>query len=670
MVGMPGPRPEDGSAEAGGPDPFEATTDRAPARGWRRILIGATLVAVAAIAVDADDPVNSVDRLQTAPTPTTSPTGTTQPELMGLPSVGIAEPAPIEVATGGEGRRRAPLGTEPVGPSEGGGTTPPPIVPRPIPNSQVTPDPAAVAPPWAASTRTTSAGFVATDVGCADGTGAEALDELFAGRMGPVIGLDYQHVYPLGGDRFLWLFQDTFVDHPGVAGALGQASFVHNAAMVQDGSCFTLFHRGTAGAPMSFEPGTGEDPLSKWFWPMGGELVDGTLQVFWVEMSADSVEPAPGDGLAWHPSQTWLAVYDAETLARLDLVPAPNSGVSPIYGYAVASDDEHTYLFGNTFDQNLTAEGGFFADGHSATTMWLARVPRGQLGAAPEYRTADGWSASASEARPILDRGHVENPMQPRYLDGQWVASTKVDGYWGGTLAIDVAEDPWGPWTTVGSTPIGPRSDDPLMNTYHAHLMPWVDGGAVVVSLSQNARDMLRDAWPRPDRYRPRFLAAELVPPPAAPPAPTTTSTASPTTRPSTTTTVRPRPSSTSTTPPTPTTEATSTTSDPPETTARPTTSRPQPTTSDAPTTSNTQPASTTSSTVVPTTSSTVPCTSTTTTSTTSPGSTSSTSPSSTSTSTTSTTTTSSTSSTSSTSTTTIPGGSTTTTTTLPPCRP
>ena len=36
------------------------------------------------------------------------------------------------------------------------------------------------------------------------------------------------------------------------------------------------------------------------------------------------------------------------------------------------------------------------------------------------------------------------------------------------------------------------------MNPYHAHLMPWLSNGSLVVSLSQNARDMYRDAWPQP----------------------------------------------------------------------------------------------------------------------------------------------------------------------------
>ena len=76
---------------------------------------------------------------------------------------------------------------------------------------------------------------------------------------------------------------------------------------------------------------------------------------------------------------------------------------------------------------------------------------------------------------------------------------------------IDVADQPWGPWTTVSRRRLAPRGGDPLMNTYHAHLMPWLSDGSLVVSVSQNARDMLRDAWPHPERYRLQFLGAALV---------------------------------------------------------------------------------------------------------------------------------------------------------------
>jgi hypothetical protein len=464
-------------------------------------------------------------------------------------------------------------------------TTAPALQSRQIPTASVASE--APAPgPWDDVTRITTNGFVSTDLGCVPDTSAGALDAFFAQRIGPVLGADYQHVYPLGDGRYLWLFQDTFVDHSGRATRLDAASFVHNAAMVQDGSCFTLLHRGTAAAPVSFEPGTGEVAQTQWFWPLGGETHDGQLSVFWAQMEKDAVDPGPGDGLGWHPVQTWLAVYDAGTLARISFRPAANAGVSPIYGYAVATVGDYSYLFGNTFEQNLAREGGFANGPHSATAMYLARVPAGSFGAVPEYRAADGWTFDETKATPIVQRYWAENPMQPRFVNGQWVAVTKVDGYWGEQLAIDVASQPWGPWTTVDLRPVMPRGGDPAMNTYHAHLMPWLANGGLVVSISQNARDMARDAYPAPARYRIGFFAAPLVAPPP-PPAPTTTS--STTTTLATTTTVAPTTTTTAPTTTAPTTTAPTTT-----TTTTTTSTTLAPTTTVAPTTTSTPPTTTT----------------------------------------------------------------------------
>jgi hypothetical protein len=444
-------------------------------------------------------------------------------------------------------------------------------------------------PPWAASTALTSGGHLGTDVGCAADISVESLDRFLAERVGPVLGWDYQHVYPLGDDRFLWLFQDAFVDHTGVVDRLGSARFIHNAALIQDGTCFQLLHRGSPNQPDAFEVGDGTADLkTKWYWPMGGELVDGELWVFWAEMIKDPYDPDPPQGLGWHPERTFLASYDAVTLERTSFFPAPNSGAVPIYGYAVSSDDTHTYLFGNTFEQNMIRDGGFWNGPHSATDMWLARVPLGRVAEAPEYHTADGWSPDPDLAEPILSRFFAENPMQPRFLDGQWVAATAVDGYWGDHLLVDVAPDPWGPWTTVEYSPLLPRNEDPKMNTYHAHTLPWRDGfGSVLITVSNNARDMLRDAWNHPYRYRPMVFHVPYQPTPTT----TTTSTTVPPTSTSTSTTS----SSTSTSPSTSTTSTSSTT-----------TSTSTSTTSTSSTTT-----STTTTTVVPTSTSTSSTTST-----------------------------------------------------------
>ncbi len=457
----------------------------------------------------------------------------------------------------------------------------PSVVARPVPVDPPPPPPAAPPAPWADSVFTTSGGHVSTDVGCARDLSAAALDEFFAARVGPVLGWDYQHVYPLGGNRHLWLFQDTFIDHSNTAATLGAASFVHNSALIQEGNCFRLLHRGSTTRPTPFELGSGTTTLNTWFWPMGGEVHGGRLYVFWAEMRKDP-DPRPPDGLGWHPVATHIAAYDPNTLARLDFRRATSGGASPIYGYAVESDDTYTYLFGNTFEQNLSREGGWSNGPHSGTKMFLARVPKGRLLDAPEYWTRTGWTTDRRNAHAFLQRHWSEFPMQPRYMDGQWIASTAVNGYWGDAFELDVANNPWGPWTTIASGPLVPRGADWKMNTYHAHLMPWRDGyGQAVVSVSNNARNMLRDAWPNPSRYRPNVLAFPWQPPPPEttlpPPTTTTTSSTTTTTLPPTTTTS----TTTSTTSTTTSTTSTTTSTTSSTTSTTSTTVPPPPSTTD-----------------------------------------------------------------------------------------
>ena len=71
--------------------------------------------------------------------------------------------------------------------------------------------------------------------------------------------------------------------------------------------------------------------------------------------------------------------------------------------------------------------------------MWLARVPRGHLDERPKYWTGTGWAQDPSKAEPIDSRYWTENPMQPRFIDGRWVAVTKENGFWGENVAVDVA---------------------------------------------------------------------------------------------------------------------------------------------------------------------------------------------------------------------------------------
>ena len=337
----------------------------------------------------------------------------------------------------------------------------------------------------------TAAGHVVSPMGCVKRLTPAALHARFRDGFGPLVGIDGQHVVKLGRGRYLWLFSDANLDYTNRARTLRETQRVGNVAALQRGRCFKLIRGGTSARAAAFEPGYSGMPHNTFFWPLGGQTHGGRVYVFWAEMQRDETPP-PGDGIYRHPVRTWLATYDARTLTRLRLRPAPNDGVFPQYGFAVASDATHTYLFGNSNLLNLTYEGGFYNGPHSATRMYLARVPRGRLRRPPVYRTARGWSADPDDAVPISERFWTENTMQPRFIKGRWLAVTKVDGFWGRRTIVETAARPWGPWRVVSRRIIRPFRGYDEMNNYQPIILPYRGpAGNLIIAMSQNARH-----WP------------------------------------------------------------------------------------------------------------------------------------------------------------------------------
>lgn len=352
--------------------------------------------------------------------------------------------------------------------------------------------------------------YVVADVGCATDLSAPSLAAFFAQPLGAIEGFDGPRVYPLGDGRNLWVLQDTFVDYYG-----GQTSFAHmgyanSSALIQDGNCFTSVQRGTPTDVESFEQGNGGINFDHYFWPAGGDVRDGKLQLFWMEMVRDPTVGGPLDGISLHPAATWLATYDLASLERISFEAAPNPGVSPVYGYTVVDDGDWSYLFGNSYQQNLALEGGYGNGPHSATRMYIARVLRGHLDDVPDYWNGSEWTAFSAEAVPISSRNFTENSMLPSVINGTWVSATKVDGFTGSTITIDVALAPQGPYTTVLTLPAIPRGDPADIVTYHALVLPWLDpvNGQLVVSLSQIPLELGADDAPA--KYRPNFFDVDL----------------------------------------------------------------------------------------------------------------------------------------------------------------
>ena len=144
------------------------------------------------------------------------------------------------------------------------------------------------------------------------------------------------------------------------------------------------------------------------------------------------------------PVATWMATLDPVTLAVRGLGPAPDPSAA-LYGWSVASDRRFTYLFSHCHRQF-----GFGLLGHDPCTaeVRVARVPRGQLDAAPQYWDGHDWVADPGRAVNVAPTSgpdgerRVVNPMQFAYANGRWLAVTKEGDWWGTTVYLDRAAAP------------------------------------------------------------------------------------------------------------------------------------------------------------------------------------------------------------------------------------
>ncbi len=319
---------------------------------------------------------------------------------------------------------------------------------------------------------------------------------------GGIVGADYPRAQILPDGRVLWVFQDVFIGGDG--SSLDNASFVHNAGLVQDGSCFQVLRTGTHH---SWIGAANERPLYHWFWPLDSMVTtNGQLAQFMVEMRNANGTGA-SDGA--HPVAVWIATIDLDDFGVIDLNPAADPDDRPLYGFSITTDDTYNYLYGNCYRQ--FADPGVIGahDVECGPLVYVARIPLGHPEALPQYWTGSEWSAQRDSAAPIANRGALANPMQVRHVDEIYISVSKLDDWWGNTVEIDIATSPHGPFVAVTSIDVSPACEG--CNTYFAHLLPWTAAdGSLLIAISNNAWDMRADAFPHPQRYRPSIFAVAL----------------------------------------------------------------------------------------------------------------------------------------------------------------
>lgn len=342
----------------------------------------------------------------------------------------------------------------------------------------------------------------ATCMGAAD---AAALTELFNQEPGGMMAADYQRAVPLPDGRTLWLFQDatvrlppppalptTTTPPPGVPPPPPPETerLLHNAALLQTGTCFELLRSGTEADPKPWLFAAQTVPFGHWFWPLDATIgEDGRLYVFMAEM----IERGPLYLSASEPVSVRLVGLDLPSL-RVGYLGQPANDSPSLYGFSIATDADWTYLYSHChrqFGWDSLGGGRYGHDFSCSANVSVARVRRGRVLDPPQYWDGQRWQGDPNRAVAVIPTtGREINPTQVRFTGEEFVAVTKEGDWFGTTIFLDRAPRAEGPWSTYARLPARPKCAPLTCNTYFASWVPWNDGsGEFLVGLSHNRWD-------------------------------------------------------------------------------------------------------------------------------------------------------------------------------------
>jgi hypothetical protein len=320
-------------------------------------------------------------------------------------------------------------------------------------------------------------------------------------------GGDGAYSTPLGADRVLWLFGDTFVgevrDGRRINTRLVSNTIAVQAGRAPDGGSIAFFHgTSAAGLPSAFlEPADGRGGL----WPYQGVQTADGLYLFLLQIERSD----PGSAFGFRLVSIWLGkVADPDvpperwTLSQKKI---PWGHERRLFGSAVLLSGDYVYIYGIIDDA---------ASGVMVKHMIVARAPVQKLGDFAAWRFfAEGeWVTEVDRASRLC--GNIANefsvsfqPAVNRYV------LVYTDGGMSEHILIRYASQPHGPWsgpTRVYRCP--EMSWDSRIFCYAAKAHPELaqDAGELIVTYVANATDFaLLESDER--LYRPRFLRITFI---------------------------------------------------------------------------------------------------------------------------------------------------------------
>ena len=339
---------------------------------------------------------------------------------------------------------------------------------------------------------------------------ASALTQQFQQAEGWTGG-DVAYSIPLGPDRTLWLFGDSFIGRI-ESGRRVAARMIHNAVAWQ-----SLKEHKT---PLRFfwdqsgkEPAALLRPTAKetWYWPADGVLVDSKLYLF-CKVVRRKAEGAPGFEFDWFANELLRIDNPREEPGKwkVERCRLPEGKEALRLGVACLCDGDYLYAYGL-----------FPASACKPLHMPLgvARLHKDKLTALDmkgwQYwchgPNDEHWSDKPADLVPLFTDGAPElSVSRVRGIDG-WVAVYTPIGI-GTEIAVRHAPKPWGPWSRRLSVY---RSPDPGAKVFtygvKAHPELSLRDGQLFITFCRNI-GALADHMRKPEIYFPQGVEVQLRP--------------------------------------------------------------------------------------------------------------------------------------------------------------
>jgi len=324
------------------------------------------------------------------------------------------------------------------------------------------------------------------------------------------LGGDAALSVPLGGERTLWLFGDSFIATSDRA-LRSESRMIRNSIAIQQGrdprSASLRFHwRGDQASPESFFPEQGD----RWYWPGHGiRLSEGPLVIFLFTLIA-----TPGQDLGFATVGHAVAVIDDPDAAvdtwqpRIRDIPSP--GFDALPATALVADGDHIVAL--AIRQHGTHAGALvrypasgLAAGRLEEAEWWAGEARGWV-----HETSLGPEGPAF----VLDDAGAECSLHRDERSG-WFVHVASYGFGATTIGVRTAPALTGPWSAPRMIYRPPESDGPRPAVYAAKAHPQLagpDAADLVITYATNSFDFADLFTPRGARelYWPRFVAWRL----------------------------------------------------------------------------------------------------------------------------------------------------------------